>query len=268
MKLACAVSTYPTQFGPIVFKDGHLEKNMAIMKKYGFTGMDLFIKKTSPAQIAAYKKLLDSQGMRVATLFAIYLAESGVKLTERDASLRKKYIEMMKEQLDHAKLLGAIGLGLGYIRGMHEPNETEADALKRIAEALHEIGSYAQSIGSTILLEPVNRYEINTLNSAVRTVDFIKENQLEGVSLQLDMFHMNIEDRSIPYAIQYAKGLISNIHISSSTRYAVGTGHFDYAEVTNALRSVGYDGFLTLEAFSDNPEETLKMTAENMRDYL
>lgn len=268
MKLACAVSTYPTSFGPIVFKDGNLAENFKLMTKYGYEGMDLFIKKTSQEQLQEYKKLIDSFGLQVASLFAIYLGESGVKLAEKDPELRIRNINLMKEQLDNAKFLGAVGLGLGYIRGEHSEDETEEDAKKRIADALFEIGEYADNIGSSILLEPINRYEINTINSAQSAVDFIRNNNLKGVTLQLDMFHMNIEDKSIPYAIEYAKELISNVHISSSTRHAVGTGHFDFKEVTDALKKVGYDGFLTLEAFSNDADETLKLTAENVRKYL
>ncbi|OON95249.1 MAG: hypothetical protein ATN31_11325 [Candidatus Epulonipiscioides saccharophilum] len=268
MKLACAVSTYETQFGPIVFKDGNLSANFELMKKYGYKGMDLFIKKTSKEQLASYKKLIAEYGMEVATLFAIYLGESGVKLSEKDPTLRERNVNLMKEQLENAKELNAVGLGLGYIRGTHSEDETECDAKKRIAEALHEIGEYADKLGTTILLEPINRYEINTINRATDAVDFIKENNLKGVTLQLDMFHMNIEDKSLPYAINYAKGLISNLHISSSNRYAVGEGHFNFDEVIQALKDVGYDGFLTLEAFSTDADLTLKQTAQHLAKYL
>ncbi len=268
MKLACAVTTYETSSGPIVFKDGNLKENIKIMKKYGFSGMDLFIKRTEKEQIREYRKMLADNDMRVATLFAIYLGESGVKLTDPDKVHIANYINLMKEQLDNAKEIGALGLGLGYIRGCYYENETELDALKRLSEVLLVLGEYAVSIGTRILLEPINRYEINTLNKAVDTVDFIRNAQLKGIDLQLDMFHMNIEDKSICSAIAYAKGMIGNIHISSSNRYAVGTGHFDFKETIDCLKENGYNGFLTLEAFSDNPEATLKMTADSLRSYL
>ena len=45
---------------------------------------------------------------------------------------------MVKRQLDKANVLGAKGLGMGFVRGMHEADETEEDALKRIAEALED----------------------------------------------------------------------------------------------------------------------------------
>lgn len=268
MKLACAVTTYETPSGPIIFRDGKLKENIKLMKKYGFCGMDLFIKKTGKEKLREYRKLLEDNDMRVATLFAIYLGENGVKLTDPDPNHIARFIDLMKEQLDIAKEIGALGLGLGYIRGCYYENETEKEALKRLAEVLHVLGDYADEIGTKILLEPINRYEINTLNRAVDAVDFIKNNHLKGIDLQLDMFHMNIEDSSIFSAIKYAKGMIGNLHISSSNRHAVGTGHFDFPKIIACLKENAYDGFLTLEAFSDNPEETLKMTSEHLQKYL
>lgn len=54
------------------------------------------------------------------------------------------------------------------------------------------------------------------------TADFIRNNQLDGITMQPDMFHMNIEDKSLPEALRYAGDLVGNVHISSTNRYAVG----------------------------------------------
>ncbi len=268
MKLGCAVSTYETQFGPIVFKDGNLAENFRLMQKYGYKGVDLFIKQSTTEQLKEYRSMMDSYGLSVTTLFAIYLGEQGVRLTEKDDALRAKYVDMMKVQLENAVTVGAKGLGLGFIRGMHYPDETEADALKRLAEPMREIGAYAAEIGTNLLLEPINRYEINTLNRATDAVDFIRNNELKGVILQPDMFHMNIEDKDIADSIRYAGDLVGNLHISSSNRYAVGTGHFDFAPIVQALHDINYDGVLTFEGFAPDAEEALAMTAQNMAQYL
>ncbi len=267
MKLGCAVTSYAAT-GPIVFKDGNLKKNFRTMQKYGFESVDLFIKKTSREQALEYKQMLNDHGISVATLFAIYLGEQGVKLSEPDPVKRAHNVDLVKKELEHAVTLGAVGLGMGYIRGCHGENETEADALKRIAEALKILGEHAKSLGTTILLEPINRYEINTLNRAVDTADFIRNNQLDGITMQPDMFHMNIEDKSLPEALRYAGDLVGNVHISSTNRYAVGEGHFNFKEVIDALHEIGYNGSLTLEAFVGDPEQALKQTADYLRPYL
>ncbi len=267
MKLGCAVSTYETKFGPIVFKDGNIQENARLLEKYGYESVDLFIKDCGDDQLREYRELFAARGIGITTLFAIYLGENGVTLAERDPQLRRRNVDMVKRQLEKANILQAKGLGMGFVRGMHEANETEEDALKRIAEALGEIGEYAQSIGSCVLLEPINRYEVNTLNSAVKTADFVRENRLDGVVLQPDMFHMNIEDGPIPKVLRYVHPLIGNIHISSSNRYAVGNGHFDFVPVLQTLQELDYDGPLTFEGFAQDAEQSIRQTAEAMRRF-
>lgn len=268
MKLGCTVSTYPTKFGPIVLRDGDLKKNCELLRKYGYSTADLFIKDTTDAEIKEYKALFSDYGLSLACVFAIYLGENGVCLSEKNEEKRAKNIDLFKRQLEKAAELDSVGLGLGFIRGGHQENETESDALLRIADCLHPIGEYAEQLGIKVLLEPINRYEINTLNKASDAIDFIRNNELRGVSLQLDVFHMNIEDVSIPDVIKSAKDLIGNIHVSSSNRYAVGRGHMDYIPIISALKELGYEGSLVFEGFAPDVEKSLKENAQNLTEYI
>ena len=264
MKLATTIYSYNCPTGPVIFKDGNVKENVKLMKKFGYDGADLFIQGISKDKIIELRKCFEDENAEIVTLFAIFLGQNGVKLTEKNSIKRQRNIDMFKEQLDNAKLIGAKGIGLGYIRGTHEIDETECDALNRVASCLFELGEYAENIGSNIMLEPINRYEINTLNNAKQAVDYIKKNKFQGVSLLLDLFHMNIEDKSIEDTIRYAGNLITNLHAPDSNRYAVGDGHLDFLSITNALKEIKYDGFLTLEAFTNDCdiERTLKQSAD------
>lgn len=266
MKLGCAVSTYPTKFGPIVFKDGKLDENFAMMREYGFTGVDLFCSKLTAEKKLEFRTTLEKHGVSMATFLAIFLSENGVKLSEKDPDKRLRNIDMVKEQLDNAAYFGASGLAMGFIRGGFDPEEGKEPALARIAEALLELGEYAHSIGTNILLEPINRYEINTLNSAVETADFVRDNKLKGVGLLIDAFHMNIEDKSIGDSIRYCKDYTINAHMADSNRYALGEGHLDMKEVVTALDETDFKGYLTLEAFANDPRETLAKTRKVLDD--
>lgn len=268
MKLGCTISTYPCKFGPIVLRDGELRRDCELLNKYGYSSVDLFIKETNDAEIQIYKNLFSDYHISIACLFAIYLGESGVSLSERDAKKRQRNMDLFKRQLEKAAQLGSVGLGLGFIRGGYSKNETESDALFRIAECLHPLGEFAEELGIKILLEPINRYEINTLNRASDSITFIRNNKLRGVALQLDCFHMNIEDASIPDVIREANDLIGNIHVSSSNRYAVGRGHLDYTPIIGALQEVGYEGSLVFEGFAPDVENAMEENARNLNAYI
>ncbi len=266
MRLGCTVSTYPTKFGPIVFKDGNIKSNFEIMRKYGFSGVDLFVNSTSPEVMREYKNIMAEYDIKMATYLAIFLAENGVKLSECEPAKRIKNIDLVKAQLDNARFFEAKGLAMGFIRGGYEEGKEEkSDALKRIAEALKELGEYADSIGTKILLEPINRYEINTINSAIEGADFINSNGLKGIGLLIDAFHMNIEDKNIGDSIRYCGKHAVNMHMADSNRYALGEGHLNMKEVLVALNDIKFDGFLTLEAFVNNAEKDIAQTREVLR---
>ena len=268
MKLGCTVSTYQSKFGPIVLRDGNLRNDCELLKKYGYESVDIFIKDTTDAEIRELKTLFSDYGLSFACVFAIYLGENGVFLSEKDKLRRQRNMDLLMRQMEKAAQLDSVGLGLGFIRGRHEEDETEQDALSRIADCLHPLGEFAEQLGIKILLEPINRYEINTLNRAGDSIDFIRRNDLQGVALLLDVFHMNIEDASIPDVIRNANDLIGSIHVSSSNRYAVGRGHIDYAPILAALRDVNYEKSLVFEGFAPDVEASLEETARNLRAYM
>jgi sugar phosphate isomerase/epimerase len=99
-----------------------------------------------------------------------------------------------------------------------------------------------------LLFEPLNRYETNLINSVADAIALLKRLSTSNVKLLADLFHMNIEERSIPEAIRAGGRQIGHIHFVDSNRRAAGQGHIDLAAAAGALREIGYDGYLSAEA--------------------
>jgi sugar phosphate isomerase/epimerase len=62
-----------------------------------------------------------------------------------------------------------------------------------------------------------------------------------------DTFHMNIEEVSIPQALEFAAERLGHVHLVDSNRRAPGQGHIDFAACAAALRRTGYAGYLCAE---------------------
>jgi D-psicose/D-tagatose/L-ribulose 3-epimerase len=65
----------------------------------------------------------------------------------------------------------------------------------------------------------------------------------------VDTFHANIEEKSLPAAIDLLGFHLKHMHMSENDRGLVGTGHVDFAGCLRALNRIGYDGYLTIEGF-------------------
>ncbi|MBX6772537.1 MAG: sugar phosphate isomerase/epimerase [Chloroflexi bacterium] len=115
--------------------------------------------------------------------------------------------------------------------------------------ALRAVGRIAADHGVTVTIEPLNRFETYFLNTAADAVRLVEAVDSPAVAVQLDTFHMNIEEKSLPGAIRAVGRRLGHVHCSENDRGIVGTGHLDWPGVIAALHAVGYAGWLTIESF-------------------
>ena len=84
---------------------------------------------------------------------------------------------------------------------LQEPGASE----ERFIEGIRECGEYGRGRGVKIILEPVNRYEINFINSVLEGIELLKKIGSDQVLLMPDVFHMNIEDASMRWQLEGGK---------------------------------------------------------------
>jgi D-psicose/D-tagatose/L-ribulose 3-epimerase len=97
----------------------------------------------------------------------------------------------------------------------------------------------------------VNRFELYLLNTMDQAVRFIDEVAHPNCRIHLDTFHANIEEKQPGPAIRRAGQRIGYVHISENDRGVPRTGHVAWDATFDALHDVGYDGWLTVEAFGN-----------------
>ena len=99
-------------------------------------------------------------------------------------------------------------------------------------------------------------------------VDLLKSLPSPNVKLLADLFHMNIEEADLAAAIRDAGRWIGHVHFVDSNRRPAGLGHLDYASIAAALREIGYDGYLSAEAFPyPDSDAAAARTIETFRRY-
>jgi D-psicose/D-tagatose/L-ribulose 3-epimerase len=122
---------------------------------------------------------------------------------------------------------------------------------KRSVEHLQKVAEHAAAQGVTLAEEVVNRFElyhVNTLEQGIRLVDAVAH---PNCRLHLDTFHAHIEEKNPAAAIRKADSRIAHVHVSENDRGVPGTGAVSWDADFDALRDIGYDGWLTVEAFGN-----------------
>ncbi len=268
MKLSCVVSTQDARFSSIVYREP-FEIAFKKIADLGFEGIELAIRDPLLLDMDSILSLPITYNLKISAIATGQAyGDEGLSLSSEKDEIRKRAIERLKTHIDLAnKLRSQVIIGL--IRGKKAVGLDNAIVENFLINSLNECLSYAEEKNVRLVLEPINRYETNLLNTVEETVQFLKKLNSRNLYILVDTFHMNIEEPSIIDSIRLAGNLISHVHIADNNRWAPGYGHINFKEVVQALKEVGYDGFLSAEILpKPNPDMAAKMVVETMRRYI
>ena len=249
MKSAVTVSLVPqAKGGPFVFSHGlaHACQEAAAL---GFDGIEIFPVSAETVDRGELRELLKRHGLNLAAVgTGAGWVVNRSHLCHADAAIRQHAREFICAIIRVAAEFGAPAI-LGSMQGRIEEPVSREQALDWLEQALHDLGAHASAHGQSLLYEPLNRYETNLFNHVGQACAFLESRQIPNVQLLADLFHMNIEEVSIPDAIHAAGQRIGHVHFADSNRRAMGFGHVDAMPIIDALRAIGYDRYLSAEVF-------------------
>lgn len=218
------------------------------IKATGFDGVEVPIFEGAPDHYAKLGHLLDKIGLARTAVAAI--GDQAMNLIG-DQAARRAGIARVRHMIDCAQALGARTLSgplhstLGLFSGS---GPSDAEIARSIASQ-RAIGDHAATRGVTIGLEALNRFEcylINTMADLSRHVDAVGH---PNIRCMYDTFHANIEEADPIAAFTDNLRNIVHVHISENDRGVPGRGNIPWADTFKAIRSSGYEGWLTIESF-------------------
>ena len=135
------------------------------------------------------------------------------------------------------------------------------------AAAIGRTADLAEAAGVDLVLEVVNRFESNLLNTTAQGLRFLKDTGSDHVRLHLDTFHMNIEEANPAAAIRLAGDKIGYFHVGESNRGYLGDGVIDFDRIFDALLDIDYQRDIVFESFSSKVvDEGLSLACAIWRD--
>jgi D-psicose/D-tagatose/L-ribulose 3-epimerase len=219
------------------------------IKAAGYDGVEVPIFDTNPDHWTSWRKKLDELQLdRV----AVTINGPDHHQISQDPSMRKKTLERNKQALDCAAVLGSPLLTGPYHSALGVFTGSPASAAERswAIENLHALAEHAQSLGITMGLEYLNRFESYLVSCADELINLVDEVNHPHCQLMFDSFHANIEETNLGEAIRKMDKRLVHVQLSENTRGTLGSGHVDFESILSALSSIGYTGMISIEAFS------------------
>ena len=220
------------------------------LKEIGYDGVEVPIFDLDLAKWKMWAKRLDDLGLERTANTVIAPEHNPLSA---DPAIRKAALEHLKAVVDCCATVGSpilcgphqVALGVFTGKGATE------DEWKRSIDHLRSVAEYAQGRGVVLTEEVVNRFEIYHLNILDQGIRFVDEVDHPNCRIHLDTFHAHIEEKDPAAAIRRAGGRIAHVHVSENDRGVPGTGSVAWDATFDALRDIGYDGWLTVEAFGN-----------------
>lgn len=244
MKLSVVVSTQPASFSALAYKE-RLPESLSKIKELGYDGVELAVRDPQLIDPDELERLLARFELEVPALgTGQAYGEEGLSLTHPDPQVRCLAVARIKSHIRLAAQLNAVVI-IGLIRGKREESVTCEQAETWLQGALEECAGQDPSV--KLVIEPINRYETNLLNSVDESLRFVGRVGAKNVGLLLDTFHMNIEEPCLLSSIESAAAHLLHFHVADSNRWYPGAGHIDFPGVLSRLERVGYQGYLSAE---------------------
>ena len=216
------------------------------------------------AEFEEIVKLFDKSSIRCEvnrSLFPGDMKLIGPELTE-DAI--RAYL---KKAFARVRRLGTeiVVFGSGAARKAPESVRAE-DAWARLVAVSRIVAEEAAPYGIVCVVEPLNRMETNMINSQLDGLKLVQDVGHPNFRVLSEYFHLTVMGEG-PAEVEACAGYMAHTHIANPNGRGVplSTEESDYASFFRALRNIGYDGRMSVEAVVGDAEPELGAALQVLR---
>jgi sugar phosphate isomerase/epimerase len=222
-----------------------------------------------PATLATLRRRLESQGLQAGMI------RGAPDLTHPDPRERRATLEAMRDMVEVAHALGAPLLRV--TAGQAHPGVARADGVAWARDGLTALVPDARAAGVTLAYEnhtkaSVWEYRDFSEDSAV-FLEIVRATEGSGLGVNFDTGNPLVHDEDpLPLLQQVAHRVVCVDANDSRTRgrfefCVVGRGLVPFAQLFGFLRrTVGYDGWISVEEFSRTGEQGFRDAVRFVRD--
>ena len=221
---------------------------LPIIKEAGFDGVEIPLFRPKDFQASSIRKAVEANGLECN---ACTVLVDGFSLISDSPDVRRRTRQHLGELV---KVAAEAGVGIiagplfspvGYLPGRRRTN----DEWNWAVEGFQSLGDTLAAHQVTFAIEPLNRFETYFLNTAADAAKLAEQIDHPNIGILFDTFHANIEEKQIAAGYLTVGPHLKHVHTCENDRGIPGSGHVEWDQVFQALHSMNYDGWLTIEGF-------------------
>lgn len=161
---------------------------------------------------------------------------------------RREFRDGVEEAVDYAQRLGCARINC--LAGIRPPGLSAEEAWATLEENAGYAADRLAEYGKTLMVEPVNFFDVPGffLNTTAAAETLLENLKRPNIRIQYDVYHLQRMQGELIANIRRLGPVIGHVQIADNPgRHEPGTGEINYANVLQALESLGYDGYVGLE---------------------
>jgi len=241
---------------------GSFTEQFELLKRCGFEGVE--ISSWEKLDGCRCRKLLSVESEIIEAMERTGLPVTSIcggvhfEFLDADPAKRDADIDRLRNVLRLAGRLRANGVIMVPIFHRHihgvvpppdlSPWKTSVELQKELLLVqLKDLAKVATEAGTSVILEPLNRYEAPWFNRLEHGAEMCERAKSRHVGFMADFFHMNIEETDPAGAILRHRRYLNHVHLADNTRMEPGTGTTNFKAGFAALKKIGFKGAMAFE---------------------
>jgi len=234
---------------PSKVKIGYNTDDLEKAKKTGFDFAEVLVKNFTALSDEDFAKFLEKhKAVGIPTPVGNNFIPVDLKLVGPEVD-KDKQMEYVRKAFDRAQKLGlqVIVLGSGGARKVPE-GFSKDEAWKQLVDFAKRIAPEAKKRGIVVAVEPLQKGETNTINTAAEGLKWVQAVGHPNFKLMVDFYHLSLEKED-PSILVTAKKHIKHIHIANPylRQFPMSSEEFDYSTFFATLKKINYQGGISIE---------------------
>lgn len=205
--------------------------------------------------LAAARQDVEAQGLRVVALQSLLFGRPDLQVFGDEATQ-----DALLAHLDRVMAIGA-ALGAGPLVFGSPRNRTRGDTPMAVAmeQAVALYGKWGEAAafhGVCLCIEPnAPAYGCDFITTVAEAIELVRLVDHPGFRLHVDAGVMTLNGEDYASTLEAAFPYMAHYHVSEPNLVLVGEGGTDHARAADCLRSLGYDGWVSIEMRTSAPPD-------------
>ena len=212
------------------------------------------VNEISPERRREIAEQAAAHGVEVVGLHWLLVSPEGLYVNHPDAQVRERTADYFRALIHCCADFGGNKLVIGSPKQRNVMEGlTYQQAWDYAKEVFTSVLPEAEERSVDLCIEPLAGNETSFVSTAAEGRRLCDEIDHPRFRLHLDVKAMCAEERPLDTIIRESAGYVAHFHANDANRGYPGAGDTDYGPVAEALRDIGYDGWISVEVFDFSP---------------